>query len=84
MCQVLKKVASAGASVLFTIHQPNSYIFRELDHLILLHSGRVMYKGPVRQVADFFRDRGHPCPETYNAADWIVVSTALDASRSLE
>lgn len=39
LCQVLKKVANAGASVLFTIHQPSSEIFNSFDHLILMNQG---------------------------------------------
>jgi ABC-type multidrug transport system ATPase subunit len=33
LSKVLKKVANAGASVLFTIHQPQSDIFDSFDHL---------------------------------------------------
>ena len=72
VCQVLKKVANAGASVLFTIHQPSSEIFSSFDHLILLHKGRVMYQGPVKTVPEFFAACGHPCPHVYNPADWVV------------
>ena len=72
VCQVLKKVAKAGASVLFTIHQPSSEIFSSFDHLILLHKGRVMYQGAVKDVPDFFAACGHPCPHVYNPADWVV------------
>jgi ABC-type multidrug transport system ATPase subunit len=72
VCQMLKKVARAGASVLFTIHQPSSRIFREFDHLILLNKGRVMYQGPVPAVADYFGARGHACPRNYNPADWMM------------
>ena len=54
LCQVLKKVANAGASVLFTIHQPSSEIFNSFDHLILLNAGRVMYQGSVGNVPTFF------------------------------
>lgn len=74
VCQVLKKVAHAGASVLFTIHQPSSEIFASFDNLILLNLGRVMYQGPVDDVQGFFRRRGYPCPEKFNPADWIMVS----------
>lgn len=70
--QVLKKVANAGASVLFTIHQPSSEIFNSFDHLILLNKGRVMYQGSVNEVPDYFRERGHPNPPNYNPADWIM------------
>ena len=72
LCQVLKKVANAGASVLFTIHQPASEIFNSFDHLLLLNKGRVMYQGSVSQVPDFFSEHGHPMPTNYNPADWIM------------
>ena len=68
LCQVLKKVANAGASVLFTIHQPSSEIFQSFDHLILMNKGRVMYQGSVSSVPDFFARCGHPNPPNYNPA----------------
>jgi len=72
LCQVLKKVANAGSSVLFTIHQPSSEIFNSFDHLILLNKGRVMYQGAVADVPNYFAERGHPNPPNYNPADWIM------------
>eukprot|EP00980_Cylindrotheca_fusiformis_P027786 scaffold22559_cov111-Cylindrotheca_fusiformis.AAC.25 len=72
VCQVLQKVARAGSSVLFTIHQPASEIFNEFDQLILLNKGRVMYQGAVEDVPDYFEARGHPLPPKYNPADWIM------------
>jgi len=68
LCQVLKKVANAGASVLFTIHQPSSEIFNSFDHMILLNKGRVMYQGAVSAVPDFFGVRNHPNPPNYNVS----------------
>lgn len=72
LCQVLKKVANAGASVLFTIHQPSSEIFNSFDSLILMNQGRVMYQGPTVNVPDYFGERGHPNPPHFNPADWIM------------
>jgi ABC-type multidrug transport system permease subunit len=72
LCQVLKKVANAGASVLFTIHQPSSEIFNSFDHLILLNKGRVMYQGEVSGVPDYFAARARPNPPNFNPADWIM------------
>ena len=69
---VLKKVANAGASVLFTIHQPASEIFNAFDRLILLNKGRVMFQGLVDDVPDYFAERDHPLPKNYNPADWIM------------
>lgn len=72
LCQVLKKVANAGSSVLFTIHQPASEIFSSFDQLILMNKGRVMYQGAVDDVPEYFRVRGNPLPPKYNPADWIM------------
>lgn len=72
LCNVLRKVAHAGASVLFTIHQPASEIFNAFDNIILMNKGRVMYQGPVPDVPDFFKERGHKIPKNYNPADWIM------------
>jgi ABC-type multidrug transport system ATPase subunit len=72
LCQVLKKVANAGSSVLFTIHQPASEIFSSFDSLILMNKGRVMYQGAVDGVPDYFQARGNPLPPKYNPADWIM------------
>jgi len=72
LIQVLKKVANAGASVLFTIHQPASEVFNEFDQLILMNKGRVMCQGPASSVPAYFADNGHPIPAHYNPADWIM------------
>lgn len=81
---VLKKVAKAGASVLFTIHQPSSEIFASFDRLIMMNRGRVMYQGPVRNVPAFLRTCGRPLPKHYNPADWIMVRcTGCDGSCEL-
>ena len=82
LCQVLKKVANAGASVLFTIHQPSSDIFKSFDNLILMNKGRVMYQGPVEEVPAFFDARSNPVPPNYNPADWIMVRMNLFTVRN--
>eukprot|EP00526_Cylindrotheca_closterium_P005215 CAMPEP_0113611804 /NCGR_PEP_ID=MMETSP0017_2-20120614/5762_1 /TAXON_ID=2856 /ORGANISM="Cylindrotheca closterium" /LENGTH=641 /DNA_ID=CAMNT_0000520797 /DNA_START=157 /DNA_END=2079 /DNA_ORIENTATION=+ /assembly_acc=CAM_ASM_000147 len=81
LCQLLKRVAEAGSSVLFTIHQPSSEIFNSFDRLILLNKGRVMFQGPVTETTTFFSQRGHPCPPNYNPADWIM---RVALTRSIE
>jgi hypothetical protein len=70
--KVLKKIANAGCSVLFTIHQPSSDVFNSFDRLILLNKGMVMYQGPVKDVPEFFSKHNHPMPPNYNPADHIM------------
>jgi ABC-type multidrug transport system ATPase subunit len=77
LCESLKKVANAGATVLFTIHQPSSALFASFDRLILLHKGRVMYQGPTEAVSSYFADHGYPSPPHYNPADWIMVRPVI-------
>lgn len=72
LVQVLKKVANAGSSVLFTIHQPASEVFNSFDRVLLMNKGRVMYHGDVATVPKYFAERGHPIPTNYNPADWIM------------
>lgn len=71
--QVLKNVVKdTGASVILTIHQPNSEITDMLDRLILLKAGRVMYQGREDDVVDYFAERSHVLPPKYNPADFIM------------
>ncbi|KAL3907555.1 MAG: hypothetical protein SGILL_008825 [Bacillariaceae sp.] len=72
LCKVLKKVASSGASVLFTIHQPSSEIFNAFDRLILMNKGRVMWQGQTFKLNSYFKKHGHKIPKGYNPSDWIM------------
>lgn len=63
---------TAGSSVLFTIHQPSSKIFKTFDHILLLKSGRLLFSGNVASLAPYFEQRGYAVPDQYNPADWIM------------
>lgn len=69
---VLKKIAHAGCSVLFTIHQPSSEVFASFDNFILLNRGVVMYQGSVDKCPDFFAEHNYAIPHHYNPADFIM------------
>lgn len=72
LVQLLHKVAKAGSSVLFTIHQPTSEVFNGFDSLILLNKGEVMYQGSVARIPTYFAEHGYPMPNNHNPADWIM------------
>lgn len=84
LVHVLKRVATAGSSVLFTIHQPPSAVFNLFDHLILLNKGRVMFNGRASQVQPFFEQRGYSNPPNYNPADWILTIAQAVQEEELE
>ena len=81
---LLHKVANAGSSVLFTIHQPASEIFNNFDQVILMNHGRVMYQGSVKTIPTYFETRGHAIPPNYNPADWIMTVAQRYPEQQLE
>jgi len=73
VCSVLQKVAGAGTCVIFSIQEPSSEIFSScLDHLVIMHKGRVMYQGSVASAPQYFAARGFACPSYYNFGAWML------------
>jgi ABC-type multidrug transport system ATPase subunit len=70
--KLLDRVAKAGNTVLFTIHQPSSNIFSSFDRLILLNKGQIMHQGNVSNIGEDFANYGYPLPANYNPADWVL------------
>jgi hypothetical protein len=81
---LLQSVARAGNTVLFTIHQPASDVFRAFDRLIVLHRGRMMYTGMTKTVPIDFERLGYSVPENYNPADWILDVAQGESTEMLE
>ena len=84
LVKVLKKVAKAGSSVLFTIHQPSSDVFNSFDQVVLMNSGKVMATGPVAGLQSYFAERGQPIPNHYNPADWLMVRMKNNHNQQLQ
>jgi energy-coupling factor transporter ATP-binding protein EcfA2 len=59
-------------TIVTTIHQPSSDIFRLFDDLLLLEHGRVMYHGPADEANEYFGQAGLPCPARMNPAEWFL------------
>lgn len=81
---LLQRVAQAGNTVLFTIHQPSSDVFRSFDRLILLQKGQMMYQGMTKTVTMDFERLGYSIPDNYNPADWILDVAQGDSMEMLE
>ena len=82
--KLLERVAKAGNTVLFTIHQPSSNVFCSFDRLILLNKGRVMHQGDVSSISDDFSKLGYPVPPNYNPADWVLDVAQINSVEELE
>ncbi|KAL3225966.1 hypothetical protein MRX96_025310 [Rhipicephalus microplus] len=72
MCvQVLKTMASSGHTVICSIHAPSAKIFSYFDSLYMMSGGRCIYNGRVDLLLPFLAQRGLPCPEYHNPADYM-------------
>ncbi len=80
-------LASAGRTVIMTIHQPRREAFDLFDKLLLLtKGGKLAYFGPAREAKRFFTERSEVPPETArNPADYVLdVLDPLDPDRAQE
>ncbi|KAF9164759.1 hypothetical protein DFQ26_001068 [Actinomortierella ambigua] len=68
-------------TVICTIHQPRSNIFALFDQLVLLAKGHLVYSGETRLLSHHLRSMGHPCPEGFNMADYILDLTMYKGRR---
>lgn len=81
LVSVLKDLAkNKGSVVVCTIHQPSSDIFALFDDLLLLLGGHVVYNGLATDSVPYFADRGYPCPQFANPADFFFMHVLSDSS----
>jgi ABC-type multidrug transport system ATPase subunit len=82
LVQFLKKYArdAPGRRIVLTIHQPSSFILEELDNIILLSEGRLVYQGKNSVMEDFFESSGFPTPPHYNPMDHYIALVNSDFS----
>ncbi|KAK5221351.1 hypothetical protein LTR72_006911 [Exophiala xenobiotica] len=80
---VLQGLASAGRTVIFTIHQPRSEWLKRFETVLLLgRGGEVAYAGPTSPMLDHFRRMGHECPQHQNPADFVLDLVSQEYPRS--
>ncbi|KAG0190293.1 hypothetical protein DFQ28_002243 [Apophysomyces sp. BC1034] len=86
--ECLRRLAKHGRrTVVVTIHQPRSNIFKMFDSLMLLAGGQTVYFGPAEATSQYFHDIGFPVPTDYNVADYLIDLTMKkpdDANRSAD
>ncbi|ORY27652.1 P-loop containing nucleoside triphosphate hydrolase protein [Naematelia encephala] len=78
--QVLRDIAATGRTVIATIHQPRSDIWRLADNVMLLAKGGVVaYSGKRADAVSYFTSIGHPVPsEFFNPADHLLDLVSVD------
>eukprot|EP01059_Diplonema_ambulator_P012293 TRINITY_DN2254_c0_g1_i5.p1 TRINITY_DN2254_c0_g1~~TRINITY_DN2254_c0_g1_i5.p1 ORF type:complete len:656 (+),score=251.85 TRINITY_DN2254_c0_g1_i5:500-2467(+) len=83
----LHELAVAGRTVICTIHQPSSQVFKRFTQLLLLALGRVAYCGAADQSVKYFSSIGYECPTYTNPPDFFMkllrTGSAADGISSL-
>ncbi|TDH71903.1 hypothetical protein CCR75_000983 [Bremia lactucae] len=70
--QLIKELANHGRIVVLSIHQPSARSFLQLDKIMLLGKGKMLYSGAPAESINFFQDLGFKCHKHENIADFIL------------
>ncbi len=75
LVSTLRTLARGGRAILTTIHQPSSRLYQQLDRLMLLSQGHMLYYGDANAVADWFGQLG--CVLARTELLWPLTGSAL-------
>ncbi|KAJ3992453.1 P-loop containing nucleoside triphosphate hydrolase protein [Lentinula boryana] len=76
---ILSGLAAKGRTVIITIHQSRSELFRKFGNLLLLaKGGRVAYSGKASSMILYFDHLGYRCPSNCNPSDWALDLVSVD------
>lgn len=70
---VLRRVAvDLNIAVLISIDQPSSEVLFDLDQVMFLSKGSVLYSGTPEGVVQYFYQLGYQCPPSYLPSDFLL------------
>ncbi|KAF2072567.1 hypothetical protein CYY_006116 [Polysphondylium violaceum] len=76
--QTLSFIARQNRTVICTIHQPRSDIFKLFDQVMLLSKGQLVYLGPATEMVNHFSRLNFVCPKLENPADYFIDICSID------
>ena len=84
LLKLLQQLArTQSKTVITSIHQPSSAVFRSFDRLMMLAEGNCVYFGTPAGSLAYLREQNLSCPEGYNGADYwmdlLVRDTMVEA-----
>lgn len=80
--EILNQQAAKGRTVISTIHQPSSDIFKNFDKLMLICDGTIVYHGNAKDAVEYFYAREYKCPALSNPADYFMEILHVDNSEN--
>ncbi len=76
---VLQGLANEGRTLILTIHQSRSDLFKHFGNVLLLaRGGEPCYVGPGPEMLPHFANLGYPCPTSTNPADFALDLITVD------
>jgi ABC-type multidrug transport system ATPase subunit len=81
--EVLQGLAHEGRTLILTIHQSRSDLFKQFGNVLLLaRGGSPVYAGNAAGLLPHFDALGFPCPTTTNPADFALDLITIDLQQS--
>ncbi|KAA8544110.1 hypothetical protein F0562_022122 [Nyssa sinensis] len=80
MMVTLKKLASTGCTLIFTIYQSSTEVFGLFDRICLLSNGNTLFFGETLACLQHFANAGFPCPIMQSPSDHFLraINTEFD------
>ena len=77
--EVLQGLANEGRTLILTIHQARSDLFKHFGNVLLLaRGGSPVYAGAAREMLGYFGRQGYECPQHTNPADFALDMITID------
>jgi ABC-type multidrug transport system ATPase subunit len=81
--EVLQGLSNEGRTLILTIHQSRSDLFKQFGSVLLLaRGGSPVYSGSAVGMLPHFDGLGFPCPTTTNPADFALDLITIDLQQS--
>lgn len=84
LMDTILRLAKQNRTIVCTIHQPRSDIYKKFDKLLLLAEGKVAYFGEANGTVKHFEQQGIPMPKNYNPADFFIDVVTKETNQSTE
>ncbi|WCJ40203.1 ABC transporter G family member 3 [Euphorbia peplus] len=81
MMVTLKKLASTGCTLMFTIYQSSTEVFGLFDRICLLSNGNTLFFGETLACLQHFSNAGFPCPIMQSPSDHFLRAINTDFDR---
>lgn len=77
--EVLQGLADEGRTLILTIHQARSDLFKHFGNVLLLaRGGNTVYAGAGKEMLPYFAQLGYECPQHSNPADFALDMITID------